>query len=79
MYAAYILSNNSYDVAHLKNPSFKSVKTLLTPILFDRETKEGLVIISENMFLLDKLAYIIFGKTKKKALEIEQRMEELLK
>lgn len=79
MYITNILSNNSYDVSHLKNPTFREVHTRLTPILFNKSKGEGLIMVSENLLRMNNLAYIIFGKTKKRAYEIEEQMELLLR
>lgn len=78
MYATYILSNNSYDISHIRRPTFEMMRTRLLPILFNKVTQEGLVMLSENLLRMEKLAYVIFGKTKKRALDIEAEMEHLL-
>jgi hypothetical protein len=78
MYVTYILSNNSYDVAHLKNPTFGGICERLQPILFNKSTREGLIIVSESLLRMNNFAYIIFGKTKKRAYELESEMEALL-
>lgn len=78
MHMSYILSNNSYDVSHISHPTFSLIREHMTPILFQKSTGEGLVIMSENLFLMRKFAYVILAKTKKRALEIETRMQELL-
>jgi hypothetical protein len=51
---------------------------VLSPILFNKQTREGLVIISENLLSYHQLGYIIFGKTEKRAHDIEEKMIELL-
>jgi len=50
----------------------------LSEVEFDKKKIEGVVIASENMLAQGKLSYIVFGKTKKRADEIERRMESLL-
>lgn len=79
MYLTYILSNNSYDISAIKNPTFASVLDRLKPILFEKTSQEGLLILSENLLRMNNLAYIIFGKNKKRAYEIEEQMETLLR
>lgn len=74
----YVLSNNALPVKGLKKYSFGKLQEKLKPILFDRKTKEGLVIVSANLLSMGKLAYIIFGKNKNRALKIEEEMKELL-
>ncbi len=78
MYETYILSNNSYVLPGGAKPTFAQIVETLSPILFDKTKKEGLVIASENLLGFGKLAYVIFGNSKKKALELESQMEELL-
>lgn len=79
MYLTYILSNNSYELAQDRQYIFSEVIDTLRPILFDKQSREGIVIISENLLSYHKLAYIIFGKNKKRAYEIESQMEQLLR
>jgi len=54
------------------------VLDVLQSVLFDKKTKEGVVIASANLLNQGRLAYIIFGKNERHALEIEQKMESLL-
>jgi hypothetical protein len=52
--------------------------SLLQPVLFNKQTREGLIIISENLLSYHQLGYIIFGKTEKHARDCEEKMIELL-
>ncbi len=79
MYITNVLSNNSYDISHLGHQTFSQIQEKLRPILFNKSTQEGVLTVSENLLRMDKLAYIIFGKTKKRAYDIEAEMESLLK
>jgi len=79
MYLTNILSNNSYVLPFARVFGFDEILTMLSPILFDKHTREGLVIISENLLSYKRLGYIIFGKTEKRAREIEAKMESLLR
>jgi hypothetical protein len=76
---SYTLSNNDYSLPENLKPSFDQVLDVLTPVLFDKKTKEGVVLASSNLLEQSKFAYIVFGKSEKRSLEIEVRMEELLK
>jgi len=76
---SYTLSNNDYSLPNGLKPSFDSVLEVLTPVLFDKKTKEGVVLASSNLLEQSKFAYIVMGKSEKRSLEIESRMEELLK
>jgi hypothetical protein len=51
---------------------------VLAPVLYDKRTREGLIIISENLLSYHQLGYIIFGKTEKRARDVEEKMIELL-
>ncbi len=79
MYLTYILSNNNYVLPGEKEYSFQEMLDRLVPILFNKQTREGLLIISENLLSYHKLAYIIFGRNKKRAYELESSMEQLLR
>jgi len=74
----YVLSHNTYDIPSKKVFTFAEILEKLKPILFTRKKKEGVVIASASLLAQKKLAYIIFGKNKRRSLEIEQKMEELL-
>ena len=78
MYLTYVLSNNAYKLTETKIYSFQEILTILTPVLFNKQTREGLVIISENLLSYHQLGYIIFGKTEKRARELEEKMIQLL-
>jgi hypothetical protein len=78
MYETYILSHNSYPIKNTKIKSFNSLKNYLKPILFNKKSREGIIIASASGLKVRQLAYIIFGKNEKRALEIEIKMEKLL-
>ncbi len=78
MYLTYVLSNNAYRLEDDKTYTFNEMLMILTPVLFNKQTREGLIIISENLLSYHQLGYIIFGKTEKRAREIEEKMIRLL-
>ncbi len=79
MYLTNILSNNNYPLPPGRKYTFSEMQQLLQPILFNKKTKEGLIIVSENLLVnRQTLAYIIFGNTEKRALETEESMVKLL-
>jgi hypothetical protein len=78
MHSTYILSNNGYALHDKSLTTFLKMKERLEPILFTRKTREGLIIVSENMLPRQQFMYIIFGPNKKRALEIEAEMDRLL-
>jgi hypothetical protein len=58
---------------------FTSLIERLSPVLYTKEKREGVIVISENLLAYNLLAYIIFGASKKRAYEIEAEMESLLR
>lgn len=76
--SSYVLSDNMYQIPGEKIYKFSELIEIMKPILFSRKTKEGLVITSANLLAVGKLAYIIFGKNKKRALLIENNMKKIL-
>jgi Pre ATP-grasp domain len=78
MYLTYVLSNNAYKLTEDKIYTFNEILAVLAPVLFNKQTREGLIIISENLLSYHQLGYIIFGKTEKRAREIEDKMIQLL-
>ncbi len=77
MKESFVLSNNSYKIK--KTYTFKVIKNLLEPVLFNKKTKEGVVIVSDRLLEQKKFGYIVFGKNKKRAERIEQEMLGLMK
>ena len=75
----YALSSNAHPLPGKKRISFSELHKLLRPILFDKKIKEGLILTSEHMMLQHAHAYVIFGKTKQRALAIEKKMGTLLR
>lgn len=74
----YLLSNNNWSVPGRKKYTFKELQTLMKDLMYERKKREGLVIVSSNLLAMKKLAYIIFGKNKKRALRIEEEMKRRL-
>lgn len=75
----YTLSNNLYTLPEETHLTFSRALDILSPVCFNKKTKEGVILVSENFLKINKLPYITFGKTKKRAYEIEAAMEELLR
>lgn len=75
---SYVLSDNSWKLPKGIAPSFEELIEKLKPVLFDKKTKEGVVIASANLIKQGQLAYIIFGQNKKRALEIEAKAQIIL-
>jgi len=78
MIDSYTLSNNDYMLPNNIKPSFEKVLEILTPVLYDRKAKEGVLLASSNLLEQSKFAYVVFGRNEKRSLEIENSMEQLL-
>lgn len=76
---SYILSTNVYKLPENKKFTFKLLIEKLNKLLYSQKTKEGIVITSANLLSHGSFGYIIFGKDKAKALEIEKNMVHELK
>ncbi|MEO8582060.1 MAG: hypothetical protein ABI425_05820 [Patescibacteria group bacterium] len=79
MTKSYFATRSAYPLPTKKLLKFNKVKKLLEPVLFDHKTKEGVVLTTANVFRQHKIAYIVFGKDKPRALAIEEKMHKLLK
>jgi hypothetical protein len=78
MYEVFTLSNNIYQLPNTSIKSFDDLMKRLEPVLFSKTAKEGVVIACANLLERHEFGYVIFGKTKNRALEIETQMEDLL-
>lgn len=76
MDTTYTISRNSYPLPRAL--TFAHLRRVLAPVLYDKKTKEGLVLTSEHMMRQQAMGYVIFGRTKRRAAAIEERMEKLL-
>lgn len=76
---AYVISDNSFRFERKQTPTFESVISLLGHLAYNRESKEGVVVVSANMLAQRQLEYVILAQNKKRAYEIEQQMEALLR
>ncbi len=75
---SYVLSDNSWQLPEGVDLNFSKLLQILQPVLFDKQNQEGMVIASANMLEQKRLTYIVFGKNKKRALEIEAKAQALL-
>jgi hypothetical protein len=75
----YVLSTNLYTLPSKKKRKFSELLRVLQPILFDKKTKEGVVLAAANLLANNQIAYVVFGQTKKRALELENKMHEMLR
>ena len=78
LYRTYILFNNLYELPKKEILTFEKLRDVLAPVLFNEDTGEGLIITCVNPLSTYRFGYIIFASTKKRAFELEGKMEELL-
>lgn len=74
----YMLSNNTHGLKEDCNYSFQKIHSLLQPLLFSHQKKEGIILASANILKQHKLSHIIIGKNKESAFAIEGEMERIL-
>lgn len=79
LYRTYILFNNLYELSKKNIRTFRDLKDVLMPVLFNEQTGEGLIITCEGALATNRFGYIIFGANRKRAFELESKMEELLR
>jgi hypothetical protein len=78
MYETFTLSNNLYQLEDTSIKDFDQLVNRLEPVLYNKTTKEGVIIASANLLAFHQIGYVVFGKNKNRALEIEREMEVLL-
>jgi len=76
---SFVLSNNSHALPIDNKFELKNLYDILKPIMYRKETREGLVLASTNGLRYGFFGYIIFGKDSESAHNIESKMEHLLK
>jgi len=74
----YTISNNAFKLPEDRRYTLSVITETLSPILFNRKTGEGVIIVSEQYLALHRFSYIIFGRNERRALAIETEMEHLL-
>lgn len=79
LYRTYILFNNLYEVPKKNIKSFERLQEVLAPILFNKDSGEGIIITCESALTTNRFGYIIFGATRRRAFEIEAKMDTLLR
>lgn len=75
---SYVISRTKYKLTNISRPTFSKIAKILDPVLYNKKTKEGVMITSENIIKQGELIYNIFGNTKKRAYQIEVEMKHLL-
>jgi hypothetical protein len=74
----YAISDNAFRLPKGGHYTFTKVMDALKPILFDKATKEGVIVPMARSLEHDLIAYIVLGNDKKRAADIEQRMFDIL-
>ena len=75
---SYVISRTRYKLENISRPTFSKIITKLEPLLYNKKTREGVMVTSENIIKQGQLIYNIFGNTKKRAYQIEVEMKRLL-
>ena len=79
IYETFILTNNLFPVKRQnKQTDGGKLFKILSPILYDKSKKEGLIITGIKLLEQNQFGYVIFGKNKTRALKLEKDMEDLL-
>ena len=78
MYETYTLSCNTYPLPEGKSLLLRRSWKYSSRFCLIKKTREGVILVSENMLERGQMQYIIFGQNKKRALELEAEMERLL-
>lgn len=78
MREVYTVSTNIWTLPGNKPIEFPKLLQLLSPILYNREKKEGVIIISANLLRRHQCGYVVVGKDKQTTLSIEAEMEHIL-
>ncbi len=74
----FVLSNNSLPLPFAKKISFHRVLQQLNAILFNSQTRSGLILASAGTLKNDQLAYIIIAPDQLTAYQLEKKMTGLL-
>lgn len=75
---SYVFSRSHENAFKTKRNSLKKVLETLAPILYSPKKKEGIIINSEKILKQKALLYMIIGKTKKRAYQLQSHMFSLL-
>lgn len=78
LYRTYILFNNLFEISHKHISTFEQLAGTLSPLLYNEQTKEGLIITCVKALTTHRFGYIVFGANRKRAFELEAQMETLL-
>ena len=78
MSETYIYSRLPYYITPKRKISFKELLTSLQQYLFSPKIKEGVILHSEIRLRENRVPYSIFGRSKKRAYEINTKVMEIL-
>lgn len=78
LHDSYVLSTNVYKLPENNEFTFNRIIDILSSVHYSSQTKEGVIIASTNLLQQGSMAYIVIGKSKQRALEIEDKMKQLL-
>lgn len=78
MYQCYILSNTLWKLPDHIHYEFSDLLSKAKSVLFNKKTKEGVIFVSANVLRQNRVGYIVIAKNKKRAIDIEETMQQLL-
>ena len=74
---SYIISSNSRRLENAPR-SFNEALRRLAPVVFNKQTKEGVVLCSASKLAQSEVAFVVFGRDREHAERLEREMEMLL-
>jgi len=74
----YVLNRNNYKFNNQESISFKKLIEIVQPILYNKKSKEGVILSSASPLENNQLLYTILGKNKKRAYDIQEQLYKLL-
>ncbi len=74
----YVLNRNNYKFNNQESLNFKKIIDIIQPILFNKKSREGVILSSASPLEYNQLLYTILGKNKKKAYDIQEQLYKLL-
>ena len=78
LYDSYIITRSHYKLDFKDPLSITEVLAFLKPILYSPSKKEGLILNAEHCLKEKQLTYTIFGKSKKRAYDIQEKLQQII-
>lgn len=75
---AYTISRSRHGWLKPAEHKFTELKALISPLLYSHKKKEGVIVGSESSIADGKVIYIVIGRNKKRAYQINQEFIEMV-